>query len=416
MAEGGHSLQSNLPFIPAVLMSKMLVLSPMGIDLIWRFLSGVSIPLGWYILSRHYVKRPWVVAAMVAILLTDGGLLGSSLLARQAVNLARVITGRTTGLLDGLHDMHREWRIGTPALTHVYLLLHLWLVARARAVPTWPRLVLSGLGFGLLFYVYPFYWTAAGGALLIALALDAGHRRVYFWTALFGGLIGLPQVIANVMIKQSTSSDWLIRSGKLPVPRLADLDIPITGSMIALLGLYWVWTQCRDLIYLWALGASGLMLYNNQVITGVTVENYHWLYVWGPSLSFLLLVVAESVLLRDGRWARPAFVFLLAIAIADVAAGITLRVVETSRNVITKENMIGYSRYRDQRLAPETIRLEANAIVAGESQFVDFAMILENARPLDNYWVFLSPAVTDADWNQRIATECLPPRPHRPRR
>jgi hypothetical protein len=403
LAEGGYSLPSNLPFIPGVLISKMLGLSPMGIDLVWRFLSGVSIPLGWYILARHFMKRPWVVAVMVAILLTDVGILGSSLLVRQAVNLAKVITGRTTGLFEGLPDITREWRIGTPALTQVYLLLHLWLVARARVVPTWPRLVLSGLGFGLLFYVYPFYWTAAGGALLLALALDAGHRRVYFWTSLFGGLMGLPQVIAELMIKQATSTDWLIRSGKLSVPRLAGLNIPIMGSIVTLLGLYWVWTRRRDLIYLWALVASGLMLYNNQVITGVTVENYHWMYVWGPSLSFLLLVVAESLLPQDGRWARPAFVFLLAIGIMDVAAGITLRVVEASRNLITQENMIGYRRFKDQRMAPETTRLEANAIVAGERQFVNLAMILENARPLDNYSDFLSPSITDAEWNQRIA-------------
>jgi hypothetical protein len=184
---------------------------------------------------------------------------------------------------------------------------------------------------------------------------------------------------------------------------LAGLSIPIAGSIVAVLGLYWVWTRRRDLSHSWALGASGLLLYNNQVITGMTIENYHWLYVWGPVLSFLLVIVAESLLPRDGRWARPALVFLLAIGIADVVAGITLRAVEALKTPSTQNNVNSYIRFRDQRLVPETIGLKANAVVAGEPRFVDFAMILENSRPLDNYWAFVDPAITDDDWNQRIA-------------
>ncbi len=48
-------------------------------------------------------------------------------------------------------------------------------------------------------------------------------------------------------------------------------------------------------------------------------------------------------------------------------------------------------------------RLAANSTVAGEDRFVSLASILENQRPLDNYWVFLSPGVTDAELDQRVA-------------
>ena len=57
--------------------------------------------------------------------------------------------------------LHTEWRIITPGLSLAYLLLHIWLVARACARPTPARLLASGAGLGLLFYVYFYYWTAA---------------------------------------------------------------------------------------------------------------------------------------------------------------------------------------------------------------------------------------------------------------
>jgi hypothetical protein len=403
-SDGLVNAYPRLPMLPGVVISRMLGLGVMGIDLVWRFVAGLSISLGWYILARHYIKRPWVVVSMVSILLADGGMLGSSLLIRQAINMIKVVSGRPGDLFEAAPLIHREWRISTPALTMAFLLMHVWLMARARMQPTWPRLVLSGLSFGLLFYVYPYYWTAASLALLIALAIDAGHRRVYFWTGFFGGLMGLPQVIAHMIMKQSGPADWLIRSGKLiSQPRLAGLSIPITASIVALIGIYWVWTRRRDLTYVWALGSSGLMLYNHQIITGLSIENYHWVYVWGPCLSFLLVLLVESLLPQHGRWARPALGLLLSIAIADVATGIALRVAETLRNTQTQNLLEVYRRFRDQRLIGETAELASNAIVAGVEPFVNHCAILENVRPLDNYWTFLSPSVTDEEWNRRKA-------------
>ena len=57
-------------------------------------------------------------------------------------------------------------------------------------MPSWRRQIASAVGFGLLFYVYFYYWTAASIALDIAAAFDAGHRRVSLNTALIGGIDG----------------------------------------------------------------------------------------------------------------------------------------------------------------------------------------------------------------------------------
>lgn len=404
LVSGGISIYSNLPILPGVLISRMLGLGVVGIELAWRVVAGASIALAWYILARGYMKSRWVIMVIVAMLLADGGILGSSLVVKQLVTFAKVMTGPQGAMFDYKPDIHREWRISTPALTMAYLLFHLWLVTRARKLATPQSIVLSGLSFGVLFYVYPYYWTAAGAALLLALALDAGHRRVYFWTGCLGGLVGLPHVVADLMVKQSTSPDWLIRSGKLVSrPHLSDVGVPTIGLIVALIGLWWVWTRRRDLTYIWTLGISGLALYLNHIVTGMDIENYHWNYVWGPCFSFLLVLMGESLLPQSGRWARPAFVLLLGLGIVGVSTGVTLRIAESLRNARIRELTMKYHRFREQMLVRDSVRLVPGAVVAGDEIFVDYSAIFNNTRPLDNYWIFLSPSITDVDWNRRKA-------------
>jgi hypothetical protein len=403
LAAGGASLYRQLPLLPGVIIARAFGLGPMGMDLVWRILGGASISLGWYLLARHYIRRPWVALGVAAILLTDLGVMSGNLLLRQAQACLKVITGRSAELFAS-EMIHREWRLCTPVVTMGYYLLYLWLIARARERPTRLRLALSGLGFGLLFHVYPFYWTAAGGALVLALALDAGHRPVYLWTGILGGVVGLPRIVFDAMLKRSTSTDWLVRSGKfVTVPAWSHYPIPITGTLIALIGLIWVLKRRRDLIHLWATGASALALYNSHALTRFMIENYHWLYVWGPFLTFLLTLMVVTPLVEDGRWAEAALRCLAAILVVDVAAGCCLQVVQATRSRGTIARMAHYRHYREQRLAAGVVPLSPNATVAGVESFVDFAVILENQRPLDNYWVFLSPYCDDPDWDRRKA-------------
>lgn len=120
--------------------------------------------------------------------------------------------------------------------------------------------------------------------------------------------------------------------------------------------------------------------------------------------AFRFCSVSWSPLLPEhGNRARIAFACLLAAALADVGAGIWLRSVESLRNRGTQQLLANYRRYRDQRLVPGAAKLVPNAVVAGDTPFIDYAGILENLRPLDNYWVFLSPYISDAEWDQRKA-------------
>ena len=55
------------------------------------------------------------------------------------------------------------------------------------------------------------------------------------------------------------------------------------------------------------------------------------------------------------------------------------------------------------RLAARFAGPAAGAVAAGQEDFVSFAVVLEGQRPLSSYSVVLSPTISDAEWNDRIA-------------
>ena len=339
------------------------------------------------------------------VLLSDIGLLATGLFFRQ-LQATMALLRQSSNLMDG-DFLHSEWRVATPALTMAFFLLNLWLVTRARQMPTRRSLVLAGLSFGLLFHVYPYFWTAATAALALAFLIDHGHRRVYFWTGVIGVLIGSYRLFYDMLLKRTTAPDWLIRSDKfVQVARFADLKPPIVASLVLVIGLAWIWTRRRDLIYVWAMGLAGVVLFKQHVLTGLNIENYHWLYVWAPCGSLLLLVLLVELLPRRRPYAQLALAGLVIICLADAALGLALRAAESLQAKAALELVTACHQYQLQRIDSGVDRFAPNSTAAGEIQFTNFSSILENQRPLDNYWVFLSPEVTDAEWDERVALNC----------
>jgi hypothetical protein len=142
------------------------------------------------------------------------------------------------------------------------------------------------------------------------------------------------------------------------------------------------------------------------VLTGLNIENYHWLYVWGPCGSLLLLLLIVELLPRRRPYAQLALAGLLIICMADASLGLALRVAESLKAKTALKLVTACHEYQLQRIDSGVDRFAPNCTAAGDLQFTNFASILENQRPLDNYWVFLSPQVTDAEWDQRVALNC----------
>jgi hypothetical protein len=401
----GINVYSRLQSVPGILVARALGLGPMGVGLAWRALAGLGVGLAWYLVFEHFVGRPRVAAALALIPMADHGLDHGRLLAEHALVTAKLAAGRPGVLLDSAPVLLAHWRIVNPALGMPYLLLFVWLLARARERPTPARRSAAGLGFGLLFYVYFYYWTAAVPALLLAWILDVGHRRVYLEAGLIGGLAGLPQVVSTALTRRDASPDWPLRVDVFyPVPRFSWPEIGkgyVLGVAVLAALLAWILARRRDLIAPWALAASGLAMLNHQVVTGLQMQNFHYHYVSGPILSLvLLLVLAPTIGDRAARsrwWAWG----LAAAVLAHFAAGLWLRGIESTRSRASADRMANYQEYREQRLGPGSPRLAHGAVMAGAPDFVDFAVVLEDQRPLAHYSLVLSPGTGNAEYDER---------------
>ncbi|HEV3167954.1 MAG TPA: hypothetical protein VGZ22_28390 [Isosphaeraceae bacterium] len=415
---GGATIYSWWQLGPAILVARMLALGPATINLTWRIWAGLSIGLSWYLVMRFYVGRPWVAAALACLMLADIGSISGRLLVNHVWYFTMLATGQserlmlaspvlgTVPILAGIPGACPQWRIITPGLSFAFLLVYVWLVARARARPTWPRLVAAGVSFGLLFHIYFYYWTAAGLALLLALALDAGHRRVYFYTGLIGGLLGLPALISGFLIKRAYPADWLERSDVfVPIGRLSHLLIPkVALSLLVVTGVLLVWAHRKDLIHVWALAAAGLLWTDHQLLTGLEIQNMHWQwYVSGPMLCLLLVLLAAGLALDRVRWPRAVVAGLLVLLGVHLAIGFAVRASEATQNRMCVEILDDYARYRAQRLGPSAARLEPNVVLAGDPRFLELAAALENERPLDHYASLFSPSTRDDEWYMRMA-------------
>ena len=406
LASGGTSLFRQLPLLPGVWMAWALDLGPLGIDGCWRILAGVSLPVTWYLLIRHCGPKPWVAAALTWILLVDCGLLGAGVIVRQAQAFFRMCTQGEHFLKEDF--WHAEWRVATPALTMAFLLLHLWLMCRARRSPGRAAIALSGASFGLLFHVYPYFWTAASAALALALLIDRGHRNVYVWTALIGGAIGSYRIYWDMMLKRGTAADWLVRSDKfVQVSRLSDLKPPLVATLVLALGLVWIWRQRRDLIYLWTMALSGYLLFKHHVITGLRHRELSLALCLGP-LLFALDAAHDRFGAAGARTMGPG-----CVREPDGHQPGRRRhgVLAPGRRVASRkcraEPCPKLGRLPGAGIDSGARSFIPNATVAGDHDFIDCASILENQRPLNNYWVFLSPRITDAEWYRRIALNAL---------
>jgi hypothetical protein len=399
----GQSVYQALPLLPGVWLARLLSLPPQWITLVWRCWGGGLAGLGYYWVSRQVGAKPGISIAAAIWSLTDVGMLEFKPLLRLAWVVWQVASGHPGLLFESNPMIFRHFRIATPCLTMPYLLLFIGLHVRARAFPTLRRQIVAGISFGLLFYVYFYFWTAAAIALVIAAVLDPPHRRLSLHSGAIGGLLAVPTLCLSMQTWASASADWLHRSDKfLHIPHFAELILPLPAVILLALTILAVKRYRRELILTWSAAAAGLGLMNHQVVTGLQIENFHWVYVAGPCLSLLVVqLLAGAIPSRN----KPFFVWpALFLSGMCLIVGIWLRGIEATRTKEVIEILSVFRDYREQRLRDAgTARLKVDSVVAGDELAVDWAAILERAWPLANYWVMLGPSVTDEEWDLSIA-------------
>jgi hypothetical protein len=403
--KGGQSVYSWLQLVPGELVCKAFGLRPIRFGLVLRIFGGLAIGFGWYALVWQHVRRPWIALIGAVFPLTDSGWLVMRPFVHQWTLLASVLLNRSGEIFAHNPSIHRDWRIISPVVVLPFLILHIWALRRSVENFSPVRVVCSGLAFGLLFFAYFYFWTAAGLALLLGVFVDRARWRIYFHTGWIGGLAGVPELARMLLTRQGQGSEWMQRFDEfVPIPRLSEHGHFFLSAALVLITFAIVWYSFRQLLYLWCLCAAGFIMIHQQIFTGLQMENYHWAYLFCPCMILLLVLLTIDVMERMGMRGRMVEKVLVVAVVLNAAAGVYLRGLETIRTKDSQRYSLGYQDYERQHGAPEYHPLVAGAVTAGTDDFVQFAMIVDHVTPLAAaYPVFLSPSVSDLEFDRRIA-------------
>ncbi len=394
-------------FVPGILAVKTAGLGVEWLSVFWRLFAGLTIGASWFLLARRLFRTELAAAIGALLLSVDSGLLEGKIFYKTYALLARILAGQQEPLAGPPH-VHPEWRIISPGLSLPFLLLFYWSVLRFRGRE--PRAYLiPGIFFGVLFYTYFYFWTAVGLGLLIGLVFEREHRGFYLRTGITGLLLGLPELLSNLRLKGATNPEWLQRSDKfLPIPHFSELILPKAGFLLVAFGLFAAWKYRHDLRFLAFQAVAGLVLLNHQIFTGLQIENFHWLYHWGPTVSVLTLAllgqsVGQSLKTFSAERIRVFYrIFGIALAL-HVAVAFYLRHVEINRsgdslliNPIHRHYLKNLRGQLQPLLAP-------GSVIAGDVFLTEIVAIHHGLLPLSGYVATLSPSLNDAAWNERIA-------------
>ncbi len=403
---GGLNYCPSLLFIPCQVAARALELGPLGVGLIWRLVAGLTTGAALALLLQSLTRSGLITTLMTVVFLADIGVLAGKPLVVQAAWARHLFDGWNTLTNNKFQPYLAHWRVPFPGMILGFLFLHVWTVLCARERPTPWRIVLAGVGYGLLFHVYFYYWTAATLALALAVLADREARWTLFRIGLIGGLVGLPAVWASWRVKHLASPDWLPRVNKfLPIPRTSELLLPLGAWLMLAAALIWIWQRHRELRHLALLTLAALLLVDHQLVTGLDIQNYHWVFVWGPTLYVLVLGVFAGPLDRFVGQSYGRCLLCVLLVLGFFAVGLTYRAKHALLGQQTVGIMTDYSHYRDQRLSRSAVPLEPNQVVAGEADFVAMAAILEDQRPLSDYAVLLSPTISNTQWERRLALD-----------
>jgi hypothetical protein len=285
------------------------------------------------------------------------------------------------------------------------VLLHIAALSAAREKPTPLRLGLGGVSFGILFYVYFYYWTAVAGGLALAFLLDAAGRRVYFHTAWMGSVLGAPGLVHDYLLKSALSAEAMQRFGYfVPMPRLPGLMLPRSTIVLLPLLLVWLWrTRRLELGYLWALALVGLVLNNLGAIIGLDLQQGHWALVWGTAVEILLVILVVDWARRRFRWSPMATRISLGALGLYIIVALFLEGFDVLRTQACRRVFVAYQMYSVQQSHVGEVKLTPRSTIAGDERYVNLATITQNLFPLYNYAVLISPTTTDHDWELRLA-------------
>ncbi|MEO6810484.1 MAG: hypothetical protein ABI353_15320, partial [Isosphaeraceae bacterium] len=184
----GPMMHPRLIFVTPGLAGHWFGLGMTEIGILWRILAGIGIALGFYVAVRPGLARPGLALALAAFLLFDTGVAFGQLVQRTGEVVVSIWQSRSEFFATA-PQMSPHLRVVTPGLAIPFYLVHLGLTLQARIRGDRRSIMLASLSFGLLFYVYFYFWTAAALGLVLAFMVDSKARRLYATVLVLGGVV-----------------------------------------------------------------------------------------------------------------------------------------------------------------------------------------------------------------------------------
>jgi hypothetical protein len=398
--DGSAGMYDRMQFVPFILAARAMHLGPQRVTMLMRLFGGITIPIATFCLLRSLIGNRWLICAVCLLFLADAGTITGAPMVRMIRQAIELLRGNTGEMFATLPHLQPQWRILNPAGTLAWLMLAVWMLLLVHETASKRRVVVAGISVGVLFYILAFYWTSVMLALVILLVASPARRRSYLTVGAIALVIGMPSLISTVHAGAHAHPDWRLRAEKLmPIGHFQELLIPRAACAIAIGSALWIWKcrSARKAAPLLAMLIAGLLLTNHQIVTGLQLENFHWDYAWGPC-AWLLAIVMLTCCLSTARWFAPAMLFLSALF---VALALWMRALEATRSA---ESILLTSQYR-AFVANQSNRepLRPNAVIAGDPAAVNFAVLLENQRPLSGYPILICPSISNDQWHRRRA-------------
>lgn len=394
-----------LQFGPGIFAAQQLDWGPFGISLAWRIQGGLCMGICWYLLFRILGFSRVGAMACALFMLGDAGILQGKPVYQHATKASYLLS--EDGEFRYMEPtIITHWRIITPALSWWALILHVAAFVWSRKQGTTKAAVICGLSVALLPYIYIYYWVAAGLALILGLAVDAGHRKLYWIAGSVGFLGAVPYLIQKICARGDYPRDWMDRADLLtPAGSLPMIYSRVMVGTL-LLALPVIWRFRREQLYVWCLAVGSILLTNHHVVTGITLQNEHWWYVTGCICSTLIVVLlATQIQVATTRW--PDLHYMVGILVVlHFSIAIWLRTQDTSRSLSALTIAANYQEFQQQR-AKYPNPLTAGSGICGDPGFVDFEIILDLLRPMDHYCVLFSPTTMHDQWDAQIALDAV---------
>lgn len=200
-------------------------------------------------------------------------------------------------------------RFLNPLLNLPLFLIATWLAGRAFLVEADPRrkilrALLAGAALGALFHVSIYYWTHLAAAVLVFAVISRSPGR---WNTVGLGLlsatvVAFPYLLSALKFRSDPVSEvFAWRNGLL----LADRGLYLLGHkalwVFALLSVPTFFSRDERDRFLSALVLGGLACYFSSLVTGISLQNFHWLYTLAP---FLFAAAVRGVALASRRLPR----------------------------------------------------------------------------------------------------------------